>query len=252
MLLETHGDRAALLLHGFGDSPQTFCYMAPALHEAGIAVHVPLLPGHGRTLADFQRTCASDWIEASRAALTTLLERYEHVGICGLSMGAALAVILAADSDRVDALALTPPYLAVPPRLAAAAMTHRLWGRYAGVLLARSPLSTRDPEESARNLGYGLTTAWLVHELWTIVRRARRVLPRVSAPTLVVQSRQDNRIAPGVAEWVMERIGSTEKRLVFTEEGGHIIPVDFGRDRVIAEVRDWFGAHLGRAVRTGT
>ena len=46
-------DRAVLLLHGFGDTPQTLHYVADALFAAGYTVRAPLLPGHGRTLAEF-------------------------------------------------------------------------------------------------------------------------------------------------------------------------------------------------------
>ena len=60
--------------------------------------------------------------------------------------------------------------------------------------------SIRDPAEVARNLAYGFTTPRLVFELGRVVDRARAAAPTVSAPTLVVQSRQDNRIPPEAAE----------------------------------------------------
>src|SRR5690606_10352873 len=37
---------AVLLLHGFGDSPQSLVSLAHALYERGFIVSVPLLPGH--------------------------------------------------------------------------------------------------------------------------------------------------------------------------------------------------------------
>ena len=60
--------RAVLLLHGFGDTPQTLHYVADALHAAGYTVRAPLLPGHGRTLAAFGATRAKQWISAARDA----------------------------------------------------------------------------------------------------------------------------------------------------------------------------------------
>ena len=42
-----------VLLHGFGDTPQTLASLARALCAAGLDVDVPLLPGHGRTLREF-------------------------------------------------------------------------------------------------------------------------------------------------------------------------------------------------------
>src|SRR5688500_7618916 len=38
--------RAVLVLHGFGDTPQSVAELAHALHADGWTVRVPLLPGH--------------------------------------------------------------------------------------------------------------------------------------------------------------------------------------------------------------
>lgn len=243
--LEAPGNRGVLLLHGFGDTPQTLSYLAPELHRAGFTVHAPLLPGHGRSVADFSRSSANEWLDASRAALRKLSASHSSVGLCGLSMGGALAILLAAEHPELRALALIAPYVAMPARLVAAAASHRLWGRFAGVFEARAERSIHDPVEREQNLGYGETTGRLLNELWRLGRQARGVLPDVTVPTLVIQSREDNRIRPRVAKRLVDRLGATEKRLVFTEGAGHIITVDYGRDAVIAEVRDWLAAHLG-------
>ncbi|HUF66900.1 MAG TPA: alpha/beta fold hydrolase [Gemmatimonadaceae bacterium] len=243
--LEAPGDSAVLLLHGFGDTPQTLSYLAPGLNRAGFTVYAPLLPGHGRSVADFSRSSAEDWLDASREALRELSASHSSVGLCGLSMGGALAILLAAEHRELRALALIAPYVTMPARLVAAAASHRLWGPLLGVIGASDERSIRDVVERERNLGYAQTTGRLLNDLWRLGRRARTAVPEVKVPTLVIQSREDNRIRPRVAERLVRRLGATEKRLVFTQGAGHIITVDHGRDAVIAEVRDWFAAHLG-------
>ena len=52
-----------------------------------------------------------------------------------------------------------------------------------------------DPVERDRNLAYGVFTAAGLRALRETMRRAVVALPRVTAPTLVIQSREDNRIA---------------------------------------------------------
>ena len=53
---------AVLVIHGFGDTPQTVRRLADHLHRAhGWTVRAPLLPGHGRTLADFDAHGSADW-----------------------------------------------------------------------------------------------------------------------------------------------------------------------------------------------
>src|SRR5687767_2306551 len=124
----TGSRRAVLILHGFGDTPQTLEYLADHLHGLGFTVHAPLLPGHGRTLAEFGVTSADAWLAAAERELAALRRSHEFVGLVGLSMGGALSVILAARSatpaggaDRAgvqgpDALVLLAPYLSMRPR----------------------------------------------------------------------------------------------------------------------------------------
>jgi len=245
LIISAPGQRAVLLLHGFGDTPQTFSYLAPALCDAGFGVHAPLLPGHGRSLLDFDRSSAADWVAAAGEALDELARRYERVGVAGLSMGGALAVLLAAGSPAVRALVLMAPYVAMPPLMGAASMLHRVWGRFVNPIQSASEESIRDTIERERNVGYGETTASALNQLWRLTRQSRAALPRVTAPTLVLQSSEDNRLKPRIAENVLRRLGSTSKRLVFIHGAGHIITVDYGREEVITEVREWFDAHLG-------
>ena len=76
-----------------------------------------------------------------------------------------------------------------------------------------------------------------------MVSRARKALKDVRSPTLIVQSREDPRIGPAVAEYALEALGSEEKKVAWTEGAGHIITVDYGRERVFSEVERWLDAH---------
>ena len=91
---EAAGDRAALVLHGFGDTPESVATVAHALYAAGWTVHAPLLAGHGRDLPTFARSRAEDWLATARAAYATVRGRRARVAIVAQSMGAALAAVL--------------------------------------------------------------------------------------------------------------------------------------------------------------
>jgi carboxylesterase len=245
--LQEEGSHGVLLLHGFGDTPQTLALLARRLHKAGYSVLAPLLPGHGRTMDAFTRSRADEWINAARSSFVEMRDRGNGISVAGLSMGGALAVLLAAEARDVSALALIAPYLGMPRALRLAAATHWLWGRLAGELNGRSPRSIHDPIEREKNLAYGAVTGRTLHELSKVMARARKALPQVTAPTLIVQSREDPRIASDVAESALEELGAKEKKLVWTENAGHIITVDYGRERVFGEVERWLRAHDGRS-----
>jgi carboxylesterase len=195
----------------------------------------------------FNKSRAADWIAAAKDALEQMRGRHDSVSIVGLSMGGALAVLLAAEPGKIPVLVLIAPYLGMPRALTLAASTHLVWERFAGEIDARDPRSIRDPIEREKNLAYGAVTGRALFELWKIVRLARKSLAAVKAPTLIIQSREDPRCAPEVAEFALKALGARDKKLVWTEGAGHIITVDYGRERVFSEVETWLGAHSGGA-----
>ena len=244
--LQEEGLPGVLLLHGFGDTPQTLALLARKLHKSGYSVLAPLLPGHGRNMDAFEKSRASDWITAARRACIEMRDRHDSVAVVGLSMGGALAVLLAAELRDIPALVLIAPYLGMSRRLRLAAATHWLWGRLAGEINARNSRSIRDPIEREKNLAYGAVTGRQLFELSKVVRLARKALPSVRAPTLIIQSREDPRCPPNVAEFTLKALGAREKKLIWTEGAGHIITVDYGRERVFSEVERWLLTHSSR------
>jgi len=245
--LQEEGSHGVLLLHGFGDTPQTLSLLARRLAKNGYGVFAPLLPGHGRDMAAFRRARAGEWIEAAKQSLTRMRERYPVVSLVGLSMGGALAVLATAEMKTVASLVLIAPYLGMPIQIRLAAAMHWLWGPIAGEINARNPRSVRDPIEREKNLAYGAVTGRTLHELAKVVRRSRKALPEVTAPTLIILSKEDPRVPPAVGEYALRMLGTRDKKLVWTEGAGHIITVDYGRERVFGEVQKWLQLHDGRS-----
>jgi carboxylesterase len=243
IVLSADGPRAVLILHGFGDTPQTVRYLADFLRGRGLTVRAPLLPGHGRSLREFASTRADDWVAAARQELETLQASYDEVAIIGLSMGGALASVLAAARAELPALVLLAPYISMPRRLRHLARIHWLWAPLVPYIAGRGERSIHDERERAGSRAYGIVPGRSLYELLRLSRRGFAALARVQAPTLMVQSREDNRIPPDAAKRIFDAIGAGEKELVWLEGCGHIITVDFGRERVFELVERWLGAH---------
>jgi carboxylesterase len=235
-----------LLLHGGGDTPQTLRYLAEYLHARGYNVRAPLLPGHGRTLREFSSVSADEWLTAARDAYRDFVRRNPWVALGGLSMGGAIAVRLAAEDDTIPAMGLMSPYLAMPARIAFAARLSAVWGfavPFVRALDPAAPRSIHDPIEAGRSLAYGVFTPAALRALYVTVRRAFEALPRVTAPTLMIQSREDNRIAPVDAQRAFDRLGAPDKKLVWTSGAGHVITVDYGKEHVFELLVEWLDRH---------
>lgn len=242
--LSKPGAPAVLLLHGAGDTPQSLRYLGDALFARGFHVAAPLLPRHGRELREFQRVTADELSRAAQESYAQLRTGHAWVGVIGLSMGGALAVQLAATHADIPALGLLAPYLAMPPRIERLAVTSRLWGVIVPAGRSSEGTSVLDPAEAARNIAYGVFTPAGLRALHETMRRGAAALPRVRVPTLMIQSREDNRIAPADGERAFQRLGSREKTLEWVTGAAHIITVDYGHQQVIARLAAFMESHV--------
>lgn len=245
--LDGSSRRAALMVHGFGDTPQTLAYLADHLHSRGWTVRVPLLPSHGRLLKEAARGRAGAWIACAREEYALLRAGYDSVVVIGLSMGGALSCIIAAE-EPPPALVLLAPYLSMPRSIRLAASTYRLWAPLVPYVAGRGEASVQDPRERALSRSAGYTTGRLLRELNKVASRAQDALPSITSPTLVVHSREDNRIPVDAAIRSYARLGAVEKELVWRDRTGHVITVDYGREEIFQLVEKWLDRHVPGSV----
>jgi carboxylesterase len=241
--LERSAAPAVLLVHGAGDTPQTLRALGEFLHARGFAVVAPLLPGHGRSVREFRSVSAKDWRAAVRSSHESLRHQHPWVGLVGLSLGGALAAIEAADRDDVPALVLLAPFVGLGRNLRLRIALSHIAQLVSPYFPARDRRSVRDPVAAAKGLAFGVFTPAAARALRTVADGAFEALARVRAPTLIVQSPDDNRVPPAVAERALRRLASHDKRLEWVHDGGHVITVDFGRERVFALTAAWLESH---------
>ncbi len=243
-VLEGTNGRAILMLHGSGDSPQTLRYLGERLNAAGYTVSAPLLPGHGRSPREFARVSAAAYTDASRAALDALRSRHGWIGVAGLSMGGALAAQLAAEAADVRALVLLAPYLAPTPEVTWASRTAPVWSLVQPYLDARGAMSVHDPVARSASYAYGIVAPEALRALLATAEGGRAALARVAVPTLVVHSREDNRISEAVAtETTASLRAPTERHWV--AGCGHVITVDYCKAVVADLVLAFLARHAG-------
>jgi carboxylesterase len=242
---ETH---AVLVIHGFGDTPQSVRLLCEYLHGVrGWTVRAPLLPGHGRTLADFDAAGSDTWRDAVASEYDALATRYRTVTLVGQSMGGALATLIAAGDPALPALVLLVPYLTAPAR------AQRL-APLAGVVNLLVPYlqggdrvqSIFDAEARGLTLGAGAVPPKRIRDLVAVANDARLAAGDVRAPTLLIHSRTDYRISVALAErhrGYFTGTGTCEQRWV--EGSGHVIAVDYCRESVWADTGDWLARYAG-------
>ena len=235
---------AVLVLHGYNDSPQSVAPLALALHDAGWTVDVPLLPGHGRTLQAFARSDANAWMSAASERYRTLRAQYHDVAVCGMSMGGALAFIIAAENPEVKAVVAVAPYLHLSrpmEALLALAPVAAIGARY---MSGGGGKSIHDPVAAESVISYRRSTPRLLIELTKLTQVAYDALPAVKQPVLMVQSREDNRIPQRSAADAFGRIASVNKTLDWVTGTGHVLTLDYGHAAMEQRIIAWLGTQM--------
>ena len=102
------GPHGVLVLHGFTGSPVSMRPLAEVFADAGFAVELPRLPGHGTAVEDMIETGWDDWLTEAERALAALQARVPDgkVVVAGLSMGGALTAALAEGHPELAGIVL--------------------------------------------------------------------------------------------------------------------------------------------------
>jgi carboxylesterase len=243
-LLEGRNGRALLLLHGSGDTPQTLRYLGERLNAAGYTVYAPLLPGHGRSPSAFTSVSARGYRAAAAEALEVVRAKAPWVGVVGLSMGGAIAVQLAAAASDIRVLVLLAPYLTPPAHVQWVARLSPLWGLVQPQLAGRGERSVHDPAARDTSHAYGTFPPRALRALMATAAAGRAALRDITVPTLVVNSRDDNRIPSALAEGATDALRAPVERK-WVEGCGHVITVDYCRDTVANLTLDFLARHGG-------
>ncbi len=239
--LPADGNRAILLVHGYNDTPASVLPLARVLQAAGWTVRVPLLPGHGRSLQAFDDWTAEEAIAHVRDEYAVLRATHGTVVVGGLSMGGALACWLAAESDAAGVL-LYAPMLFVPSQMQVAVSTARLWVLVTKYISGGGRRSIRDPEAQKRMIAYGCSTRRSLEALEYIAKGTAVRIGFVHAPTLVMQSEDDNRLPHEQSTHALARVGAKDRQIIWTRGAGHVITVDHGWEALAATTVEWLRA----------
>lgn len=203
-LYEGSSSFGVLLLHGFTADPRQMSELAGLLHEAGYTVRAPLLPGHGGGAEALRGVTWRGWLQFVREEYTALKRRCGRVAVAGISMGGALAALLA-EEYPVDALVLYSPCVRMKQKSACIA-------RIAGLIdLYRL-------DEAGRRV-YPLSKGY---DLWRLAQRAMHNAFAVTAPALVFQSARDDAVDMRGAKLFCGGVSSEEKEYILLENSPHV------------------------------
>jgi len=225
-----------LAFHGFTGTPQEVALVVDVARELGLGAEAPLLPGHGGRVADLAPLGFADWVAAAESHYQRLAEDGPVV-VAGLSMGALLALHLAASHPETtagvialsNAIWLKSPWPTWPLRLIDRLRLPDFW-------LSKSAPDIGDSEQRAQHLTYNAQPIRAAISLLRAGEKLERELYRVKAKTLLLHGALDAVAPVENAFRVAVRLGTVDKRTVIFERSKHILTRDVEREAVRAEI----------------
>ncbi|MGH2698070.1 MAG: alpha/beta hydrolase, partial [Actinomycetota bacterium] len=151
----------------------------------------------------------------------------DRVFLVSLSFGSALAIDFAArHPEKVAGLVtLAGLVLIRDPRRFFAGVIRRVTKSIPGVAN-----DIADPEGA--EIAYERFPTSAGHQMLQFIKGARRSLPRVSCPLLVMHSHNDHTVHPDNALEIHDGVASSDKELIWVDDSYHVITLDVDRHRV--------------------
>lgn len=255
MSVKDHSYRVAggrvgvLLLHGLCGTPTEMRFVANGLARAGYTVHCPQLAGHCGTEEDIKNTTWQDWYASAEAALVEIRKECDIVIVGGLSTGAVLSLLLAANHpDKVQGTALFAPTLWLNGWLIPwhARLFRMVFSKRIANMIGFPDLHPhgikdqriRDFIQSAlfsgdsSTAGLPNTPGGAVLEHRRLVNATKRRIGDIHQPALIVHPREDD-YADLDNAWYLQRNLKGMVDMVVLEDSYHIVTVDRQRHVVV-------------------
>lgn len=235
-------EQAVLCLHGFTGSPGIYRKLGRQLAAEGFAVSAPLLPGHGTQPEALIPVVPQHWIDAASAEYQRLANHYQCVHLVGLSLGGAIATLLAAryaDEASLGKMVLMAPGYGLHPALLESIQP--LLDSGGDNAQRMIPLPARQPRGDQLDeciFGYNAAPVVSVGHLQALGKQALEAVPHVKHPTLLLYTAADPVADPGLCVQAAKAFCSPVEVVCF-EQSEHALLLGCNREQVVSRTLDF-------------
>ncbi len=219
-----------LLCHGFTGTTSSMRPWGEYLHQHGLTVIGPRLPGHGTHWRDLGRTRWQEWYGELDRAMDTAVARGRPVFAMGLSMGGTLTIRLAElRGAELSGIVLVNPSLA----------TERFDLKYLLPVVSRvrrsAPGIASDiAKPGVEETGYDRVPLAAVRSLSALWRVTRANLRQVTVPVRMYRSVVDHVVEPLSGRLLLHGIASTDVREEMLTDSFHVATLDHDAPKIFA------------------
>ena len=246
-LFKKNGKTGCLLIHGLTSTTQEVDGLFQFLRKKKYTVLATLLKGHNTSVEDLQKTTWHDWYKPIEEDFGFLSKHCDKIYIIGLSIGATLALHLAANKRvpsirglvlLAPAIFYTSPLVQLTPFLQhVKRYTTKDYSKYYPKR-KEAFFDIADDWALEGRIAYKKAPLRALASALSLIKIVKKEAKKINVPALIMHSLKDHTIKPKSARFVYDQLSTpTErKKLVYLKNSGHVITVDFDKELVFKEI----------------
>lgn len=210
-----------IFIHGILESPNQFKEFAKISKKENFSYSAILLDGHGKSGKDFAKSNKDKWIKNVDAEILKYKKSYENIILVGHSMGGLLSVLFSLKYKKeVKGLVLIGTPLKVFVRYNIIRSSFKVVFRkiHKKDVLAQQALRAF----SVDRCSIFTYITWIPRyiDLFILIKKAKKQLGKVSVPTLIIQSKDDEFVSCKSLNVFRNELNNDYK-IVNLEKSGH-------------------------------
>ncbi len=238
-----------LLVHGFTGTPKEMRWMGEYLAGRGFSVLGVRLAGHGTRIQDMLRSRWTDWVASVEDGYHILSGLADRIYLVGLSMGAALSLLMSTRLDVNGVVAISTPWRVGVASMAKYILPVTRIMPYAPKSREPADATWFDKEAFKDHVSYDRYPIAPAVEFDKLLIAVRRAIPEIRVPVLLIQSENDLTVLPSDMDRVYSAlVHAPEKDKLLLKNSGHVVTRDAARQQAF-EAAAQFILHVESAPR---
>lgn len=216
-------DTGVLLIHGLMAAPEEVRQWAIFLHEKGLTVYAPRLSGHGTSSKDLSSRNYNDWLDSVDRGHAILKTCCKKILVAGFSTGAGLAlqtvVLKPHDFEAVIAISAPLRFKSFSSRFAEILHGFNLFCNYLGMGNQACEFMQNDADNPHINYLRCPVSAFV--QVKKLMKKVRKSLSDIFIPALVIQAKNDPKVAPQSGLTIFKLLGTDKKNFSWIDYNRH-------------------------------
>jgi len=216
-------DTGVLLIHGLMAAPEEVREWAQFLHEKGLTIYAPRLSGHGTSSKDLSTRNYHDWLDSIDRGHAILKTCCKKIIVAGFSTGAGLALqsVILKPHDFKAVIAVSAPlrFRKFSSRFAETLNGLNLFCNYLGMGNLARQFMKNDADNP--HINYLLCPVSAFVQVKKLMKKVRQSLPDIAIPALVIQAKNDPKVAPGSGPAIFKLLGTDKKHFAWIDYHMH-------------------------------